>query len=430
LGRVAERRAEHVSYTGSALEELSAAPADSGGRTKPDSEVISFADVVRAHYEWDAALRKPDEGKAQNARVEFITKLAEFERHFKCTLVEAYWCRREASAVALVLARQPRLDPLRRLVQRFLRRQEAPDFRLYRVTDWVTGDVQKLADLLHECDVLAIKATWGLEGFQRAVVMQWLLAVEVRVLGFIESGWKQASGSAKAPGEVARGASSATDAVNTSSAAAGKSEQDEKRALRETAARLDGFYRRTQRELSKIEDYYQQAGEKRARLRYVEGMLLFGMLAVALMAVVSGLILEIFGLLDFDSAGVRRFYACMAAGAIGAVVSVLMRMSGRGGGFTIDHELGSVGVMRLGSFRPPIGAVSGVVLSFLVQTTLVPVDEASLSIEFYVVVAFLAGFSERWTKVVLGSAMRTIDQSDAAPEGDRRSKASTDADPA
>jgi hypothetical protein len=102
----------------------------------------------------------------------------------------------------------------------------------------------------------------------------------------------------------------------------------------------------------------------------------------------------------------------MAAGAIGAVVSVLIRMSGRSGGFTIDHELGSLGVRRLGAFRPLIGAVSGVIVSFLVQTTLVPIDKHSLSFEFYVVVAFLAGFSERWTKVVLAGAMRTIEKAD------------------
>jgi hypothetical protein len=130
-------------------------------------------------------------------------------------------------------------------------------------------------------------------------------------------------------------------------------------------------------------------------------------------AVASGVVLWIFGLFDLNEPGVRRFYACMAAGAVGAVVSVLMRMSGRGGGFTIDHELGAVGVRRLGAFRPLIGAVSGVVISFLVQTSLVPIKPSVLSIQFYVVVAFLAGFSERWTRVVLDGAMRTVE-----PAGD------------
>jgi hypothetical protein len=68
--------------------------------------------------------------------------------------------------------------------------------------------------------------------------------------------------------------------------------------------------------------------------------------------------------------------------------------------------------MLLGSFRPLIGAVSGVILSFLVQTDLVPIDKGALSLEFYVVVAFLAGFSERWTQVILEGAMRTIDKPD------------------
>ena len=60
-------------------------------------------------------------------------------------------------------------------------------------------------------------------------------------------------------------------------------------------------------------------------------------------------------------------------------------------------------------------------MSFLVQTSLVPIKTDSLTIEFYVVVAFLAGFSERWTRVVLQGAMRTVDPADgeqkpSAPE--------------
>jgi hypothetical protein len=137
-----------------------------------------------------------------------------------------------------------------------------------------------------------------------------------------------------------------------------------------------------------------------------------GLFAVALTAATSAGILAIFGLLDLHDPGVRRFYACMIAGAMGAVVSVLIRMSGRRGGFTIDHELGAVGIMRLGGFRPVIGAISGIIISLLIQTPLVPLDPDQRTIELYVVVAFLAGFSERWTQVVLTNAMRTIDKGD------------------
>ena len=89
------------------------------------------------------------------------------------------------------------------------------------------------------------------------------------------------------------------------------------------------------------------------------------------------------------------------------MISVLMRMSGRGS-FSIDHELSAREVMLVGAYRPLIGSVSGIVVYFLVQTTLIPMDEDALTLPFYVVVAFLAGFSERWTRVVLSGAMRTI----------------------
>jgi hypothetical protein len=52
----------------------------------------------------------------------------------------------------------------------------------------------------------------------------------------------------------------------------------------------------------------------------------------------------------------------------------------------------------------------------LVQTTLVASQKGSVTTAFFVVVAFLAGFSERWTRVMLAGAMRTV----APPEnGDK-----------
>jgi hypothetical protein len=397
----------------SVLDEATPTDDDPAGRAKPGPRLVSFSDVVRAHFDWDAAARDGDGERARVARRRFGDRLAAFESRYKVELVDAYWCRKEASAVALAAAREQSPGPLRRVHRRVFGVTEAPDLRLLRVTDWVTGDARKLADLFHRCDVLAIKAMWGLEGFQRTVVMQWLLAVEVHILGFVESesrlvdsGAGLTAGDGRDPNETGN-ARARTD----------RRRSPGRRATDQAAARLDRFCRGTMRELSKIEDYYQQAGQKRGRLRYVEGMLVIGMPAVAVAAVLAGLILWIFGLWDPDSAGVRRFYACMAAGALGAIVSVLIRMSGRRGGFTIDNELGAVGVMRLGAFRPLIGAVSGVVLSFLVQTPFLQLDQESFNIEFFVVVAFLAGFSERWTKVVLDGAMRTIEKTGDASDG-------------
>ena len=150
-----------------------------------------------------------------------------------------------------------------------------------------------------------------------------------------------------------------------------------------------------------------ESGEKRARLRYVEGMLGIGILLVLLAALATWGLLALFGFGDLHDERVREFYAATAAGALGAIVSVMMRMSGRGD-FAIDHELGRTGVLMVGAWRPLIGTVSGIIVYFLVQTPMLPLDQDSLTVPFYVVIAFLAGFSERWTRVVLSGAMSTI----------------------
>ena len=72
--------------------------------------------------------------------------------------------------------------------------------------------------------------------------------------------------------------------------------------------------------------------------------------------------------------------------------------------------------MLVGAYRPLIGSVSGIVVYFLVQTPLMPLEESALTLPFFVVVAFLAGFSERWTRMVLSGAMRTIGGNDAASD--------------
>jgi hypothetical protein len=335
-------------------------PSETNGKGR-----VSFSDVARAHFDWDG-------GNGDAPRGKFESKLAAFEAHAG-EIVDAYWCRKDASAVALT-----RRDPVRPAgLRRALPHQRDPEYRLYRVSDWVTAGTREIPDLLHECDILAIKAAHALEGTSKAVVMQWLIAVETHVLGFIE---RHSEGPPK-------------------------------------SAEVKSFAARERAELRKIEDYYQGAGEKRGRLHYTEGMLVLGVALLLVAAFVTAGALALFGVLDLDSRGVREFYACGAAGGMGAIVSVLMRMAGKHGSFVIDHELGRVGVTMLGAYRPLVGSVSGIAVYFLVQTTLVPIEPSARNFAFYVVVAFLAGFSERWTKVMLSGAMRTVP--DDQPEAER-----------
>ena len=83
-------------------------------------------------------------------------------------------------------------------------------------------------------------------------------------------------------------------------------------------------------------------------------------------------------------------------------------------------------MFRLGSFRPVIGAVSGIALYFLVQTPLLSIDPEARTLQFYAILAFLAGFSERWTQVTLSGAMRTVGAGEPAPEETRTTRAAED----
>ncbi len=332
----------------------------------------SFSELVRAHYALD--VNEAEDPEAAERR--FRALLASFESGAG-EIVDAYWCRKEASAVALTWRE--------RWERRGLLSRRRLDYRLHRVSDWVTTETHELADLLHDCDILAIKAAAGLERIPRAVVMQWLLLVESHLLGFIER----------------------------------------HRDTRPTPEAVAHFARQERAELRRIEDYYFRAGEKRARLRYVEGMFGIGLILVLLAALATAGVLELFGVLDLGDARVREFYVCTAGGAVGALVSVLMRMSGRGS-FVIDHELGRWEVVAVGAYRPIVGAVSGIVVYFLVQTTILPLDDTARTFPFYVVASFLAGFSERWTRMVLDGAMRTIgDAPEPAPARDEAAEQPT-----
>ena len=390
-------------------------PIESNGSGGPDGAAArtSFSDVARAHWHWDVELEEAGESERAAARDSFEALLAKFEltevkrdEVERGRLSDDYWCQHKASGVALaeIWKHGHALPPHRRFFRWLRLWHPIPEYRIYRQTDWVTVEYPELANLLHECDVLAVKAHWGLEGIHQAVVLPWLMSVEKHVLGFIESEERRK--------DARLAAKSGKDPILPAVAS---------REIREAKERSDRFRREIQGELSRIEDYYQRAGEKQARLHYLAGMVMFGIVIVAVAGFASAGAFAAFGLLHLHHPGIRRFYACMAAGAVGAIVSVLIRMGGYRGGFNIDHELGSSGVRRLGAMRPLIGAISGVAVSLLVQTTLVPIKHSALKFDFFVVAAFLAGFSERWTKVVLEGAMRTIEKVDDDQKGTQQS---------
>lgn len=344
----------------------------------------AFPELVWAHhlYVREAHEQGVTHGPAER---EYHEQLARFTQQ-QGKLVNAYWCTSEASAVALTEV------PGRR-VGRFLWRRP-PDIEFHAATDWVTRDAPELGHVLHTCETLAIRATEVLSGTAERITLQWILSVGGSILGVVDQ-------------------------------AEGKLSRDQ----------AEGAATRARNELIKIESYYDRVGAKTGRLVYFAGMMA-GLFWLAVLAAVAAGLYSLFGEFHRHDVGTQTFFICYGMGAVGAVVSVMSRMtSSREGTFTVDYEVGRRAIRRVGNFRPVIGAVFAVVLYIALRGGLIQLKTPAghQTIFFYATLAFLAGFSERRARFVLGNAERmlgggaggsTAETPDApAPASQRRAKA-------
>jgi hypothetical protein len=147
-----------------------------------------------------------------------------------------------------------------------------------------------------------------------------------------------------------------------------------------------------ERELAQAKAYYRQSAQREAQLQYLVGMLM----AVVPMAAITAIVAITAGLLDTPA------MVAVLGGAIGAVVSVLSRLSG--GSLELTPESGKKTIRALGFVRPLIGGVfGGVVYAFLaggiVEIVTAPTGEGELA--FYAGLGFLSGFSERFAQDVI-----------------------------
>ncbi len=158
------------------------------------------------------------------------------------------------------------------------------------------------------------------------------------------------------------------------------------------------------REARDARDYYLRAAIRYAKLDYIRGMSL-GILLVAAVAIVAFILLRY--ALDLEMPG-KILAASLTAGGIGAVVSVMSRMTF--GELVLDYEAGSTILRMLGVFRPLIGMVMGTAMWVLSESGVLTIGPSTSDKRqyFYVLVAFLAGFSERWAQDMLGRAVGEI----------------------
>lgn len=359
---------------------------------QPDVGSLLFPDLVWSHWAWQAlsrphefrgsprwvrrwrvveslrngrAARGGENGAAAVSERELERLKSAYEREVRRfqdaegRIIRAYWCTTAASAVVVTQRKKGWLS--------WLLWWRVGNLELHRATDWVTADAPRIAELLYSGDVLAARINRVLTAVPRLIALEWIFRHQSYLLGFVE----------RSGGHPSR---------------------------RET----ESAHARGQVEIDRIERYYDRAAKKAARIWYFGGMLL-GLGAVAGLGALTPPTVGIFGRMDLTSEGARAFYLCFVAGALGAVVSVMTRMRNEDG-VRLDYEVGKLLIVLLGSFRPVLGAIFGVLAYFAIDSGFLPLQGPNSDKQFiyWALFAFVAGFSERFLHVIVGSADLTL----------------------
>jgi hypothetical protein len=232
-------------------------------------------------------------------------------------------------------------------------RWASPSSTFHRESDWATQEAPEIAAELHHCDELAVKAKTVLTGVRQVICMQLVMACAAHLLSLVDA----------------------------------RVTHDEARNAEALA--------REQKALAFAEEYYDDAANGQAQVSYFVGM--------AAVAGVIGIGATIWLVLDWSAP-----VAALVAGALGAVVSVVQRINQ--GTFKTEYDTGRLYAMFLGGLRPLIGGAFAIVLTFAFTGRLLSlppsVDDEHRRLAL-IVVAFVAGFSERWAQDTLAAVAPT-----------------------
>lgn len=308
---------------------------------------VTFPDLVRIHFRWRLAER-PGSGATDAERAQlnrdYHDALTVFEDEHG-PMLNAYWCADVESAVALTAGKPS---------NRWLRRALSVAPRFHRVSDWATKDEPDIARALHHCDEMAIRAGEVLRGRSRRISIQLVMTSACHLLSLVD-----------ARGENPPQAHKAAVAAEV-------------------------------RQLADVRRSYRDSANGDAQLVYFAGMAV-GIAALGVLYATAG------SILDHEGVHASTIVGCLVAGALGAVVSVIARVNS--GSFSLDSDIARGYTLFLGSLRPWIGSIFGLLIYFAVtsdfiQIFKVPADETE-AFYFFSVLAFGAGFSERWAQDTL-----------------------------
>ena len=279
----------------------------------------------------------------------FDSVLARFEARHG-QLVRAYWCSHVESPVALT-EKPARLGGLL-----------SPVYGFHRESDWATKNDPDVAAEIHRCDALAVRAKAVLTGVRQRICLELAVSCAANLLSLVD--------------------------------VRARSGDDEK-----TAAALE----REHAAIDKVEAYYHNAANGQAQLVY------FGGIATVTIAI-GGLAAV------WLSVSWAAPVAALVAGALGAVVSVIQRINS--GKFELEYDVGGPYMFFLGGLRPLIGGVFAMAITFAFSGGLLQLPVASRESTDHrhlalLVLAFLAGFSERWAQDTL-TAIVPVSKSEPA----------------
>ena len=371
------------------------------GEDHLEAGATAFSDVVWAHWVWE---QQRHAGHIEpGVEREYHERRADFERRFG-EITDSYWSISDASGVALTVCRQRSgWRPFRETVPRF-----------HLSFDWATRHEPAIAQVLNECGTLAIRAGEVLRGSSELIALRRIVSVASHLLGYVDR--TQGRPDESAPLAVAAQPGQAEDD--------GRPPSRESRAARRHVHQSAQFAAEKRKELAQIEIFYDRAGNKQARIVYFWGMVL-GYLCLAPVTVASVLLIWLVNRLGGGGhlpwTQIRVLIVCIAAGPLGAILSVLTRIASSSGKFELDYEVGRKQTRWLGIVRPVLGAIFGVATYLLLASGILQTKEPAnrQALAYYGALAFLSGFFERFLKVAPGGAPTPVepppDDGTAAP---------------